>query len=338
MISFIVPVMYAMLQLLTHFAIGFWLRRRNAFSVEFFAQLSRFVVRIVLPVYYFVRMATVDVDAIVAALFFPVAALVITTVGFVASYALTGAFGFTGRTRRAGVALGTFGNTGFMPLFMVEIFPLSVPIIETTFGITTPLLFLGAFTLVQSPLLWAVGNYLVAGSLTRPRWNELLSPPLFGIAAGLLIAILGGGPLLQDRSLPFYHVYTSLDKVGIIIFPLMIICLGATIADLKRSAMRSSERLLTLAFVVAAVRFLALPALFLGFYFAVMRPFGWSGAHVWVLFLQTHIPPGTALSIMAVQAGVNEDATAFVLLVNYLLYLVVLPVFVILLFSLPGVL
>ena len=338
MMMFVVPVLYAMLQLITHFAIGFALRRRNLFSPEFFMNTSRFVVRVALPVYYFVRLAVIDVDEILSALFFPFASLLITTTGFLLSAALLSVLGFRGRQKRAGIALGTFGNTGFMPLFLVEIFPLSVPIIETTFGISTPLLYLGAFSLMQSPLIWAFGNYLVAGSLEPPRLGELISPPILGIVAGLVVAALGLGPLLQDPSLPLYHIYTSLEKVGLIIFPLMIICLGATIADLNRDASQSGTRLYSLAFAVAAVRLLAFPLLFLLLYFFFIRPLELSPAHTWVLFLQMHIPPGTSLSIMAVQAGVNEENTAFVLLVNYLLYLVALPIFVITLFSLPGVL
>lgn len=338
MIRFALPVLYAMLQLITHFTIGFLLRRRNVFSSRFFVDISRFVVRVALPIYYFVRLAAIDVDQLLSALFFPLAALAITTTGFLLSVVVLTLLGFTGRQKRAGIALGTFGNTGFMPLFLVEIFPLSLPVIEATFGITTPLLYLGAFSLVQSPLIWAFGNYLVAGSLKPPRIGELISPPVFGILAGLIVASLGATTILTDPSLPLYHIYTSLEKIGVIIFPLMIVCLGATIADLNRTASRSSNRLFSLAFGVAAVRLVALPLLFLALYFFFIVPLRLSPAHTWVLFLQLHIPPGTSLSIMAIQAGVNEENTAFVLLVNYVIYLFVLPVYVMILFSLPGVL
>ena len=337
-IALVIPVLYAMLQLLTHFAIGLVLRRRNVFSQQFFAQTSRFVVRVALPIYYFVRLAVIDVEQIVSALFFPGAAIALTTAGFLLSAAVLTLLGFEGRQKRAGIALGTFGNTGFLPLFMIEIFPLSVPLIEAAFGITTPLLYLGAFSLVQSPLIWAFGYYLVAGSLQRPRLRDLVSPPIFGIACGLAVALAGGAPLLLDATRPWYHVYTSLEKVGIIIFPLMIICLGATIADLDNAAGRSGKRLYSLAFGVAAVRLVAFPLLFVAVYFFLIRPLQLSPAHTWVIFLQMHIPPGTSLSIMAIQAGVNEENTAFVILVNYVLYLVALPLYVIFLFTLPGIL
>lgn len=327
-----------MLQLITHFAIGFALRRRNVFRADFFVDISRFVVRVALPIYYFVRLAAIDVDQLLSALFFPFAALVITSIGFMLSVAILTLLRFEGRQKRAGIALGTFGNTGFMPLFMVEIFPLSLPVIEATFGITTPLLYIGAFSMVQSPLIWAFGNYLVAGSLDPPRIGELISPPVFGIVAGLIVAATGVTPLLTDPSLPLFHIYTSLEKIGIIIFPLMIVCLGATIADLKRTVPRPPNRLVPLALAVSAVRFVALPLLFLVLYFVILVPLQLSPAHIWVLFLQMHIPPGTSLSIMAVQAGINEENTSFVLLVSYLLYLFLLPLYVMILLSLPGVL
>jgi len=338
MSGLIIPVFYAMLQLVTYFVIGFALRRKKMFSSEFFRQTGRFVVRIALPTYYFVRLAVVDIGEIVSAAFFPAAAVVLMALTLGISAAVMSAGGFEGRTKRAGIAMGTFGNSSMLPLFFIEIFPLSVPVIETTFGINTPLLYLGAFTIVQSPMLWAVGNYLVAGSMGRPKLRELISPPVFGVLGGLAAASLNIVPFLEDPALPFYYVYTSLENVGLTIFPLMIICLGAAIADMGKQSDVSRKTLYSLAFSVASVRLLIMPLLFIALYFLFIRPLGLSPAHTWVLFLEMHIPPGTTLSIMAIQKGVNEEQTAFAILVNYVLYLFLLPVYILILLSLPGIL
>ncbi len=118
----------------------------------------------------------------------------------------------------------------------------------------------------------------------------------------------------------------------------MIICLGATIAELGVNTVTTRRVLYKMAFAVASVRLFIFPMLFILLYLLIIRPIGLSHAHTWVIFLQMHIPSGTALSIMAVQAGTNKEETSFVILVNYLLYLIVLPIYIIILFSLPGIL
>lgn len=338
MVGLVIPVFYAMLQLITYFVIGFFLRKKQSFSAEYFKHTSRLVVRVAMPVYYFIRLALTDFDAILSAMFFPAASLILTFIACGISIAVMSLFGFSGRHKRAGVAMGTFGNTSFMPLFLIEIFPLSVPIIEATFGIRTPLLYLGAFTIVQSPLLWAVGNYLVSGKVGRPKLSDFISPPIVGILSGLAVAALRIDHIILDPRYPLYHLFQSLENVGLIIFPLMIICLGAAIADLERDTQTAKKVLYKMAFAVASIRLFIFPMLFILLYFVVIRPLGLSSAHTWVLFLQMHIPTGTSLSIMAIQAGVNKEETSFVILVNYILYLIVLPVYIIVLFSLPGIL
>ena len=46
-----------------------------------------------------------------------------------------------------------------------------------------------------------------------------------------------------------------------------------------------------------------------------------------MLFLETHTPPATNLSLMAGEAGVNEHHTAVTLLGNYVLYLLLMLIF-----------
>ncbi len=225
-----------------------------------------------------------------------------------------------------------------MPLFFIEIIPLSLPLVAERFGIRVPLLYVGAFMLVQSPLYWAAGNYLVGGGLEPPRPKTLITPPLVGIGLGIAAAAVGLGPFLQERTLPFYYVYSALGRIGSIIFPLVILCLGATIADLRGRVSSDRRPLRKLAAAVSAVRFLLLPLLFLALYFLVLRPLRVPPAMVWVFFLQFHIPPGSSLTIMAVQAGMNEESTSYVILATYLLYLFVFPLYLMLFLSLPGVL
>jgi len=86
------------------------------------------------------------------------------------------------------------------------------------------------------------------------------------------------------------------------------------------------------------IRFLLIPACFYIAYFTFLRKAGLNSAQLWILFIETHTSPALNLSVMAIQAGVNEDLTTFSLLITYLIYLFVLPIYLLIFFSLPGVL
>jgi predicted permease len=337
MANLIIPVLYAMLQLITFFVLGFFFRKKNIFSSQFFKDTSKFIVIVGLPLYYFVRMAVVDIEGLKVALFFPFISILLTLVTMVIAFFVMAMFKIEGSHRRVGLALGSFGNTSFIPLFMIEIFPLSVPIIEQIFGVSEPLLYLGAFTIAQSPLLWGIGDYLVSGKMSRPKLKELISPPMFGIIFGLMVSGFGFSHHLKDPMLPYFHIFQSLDKVGMTIFPLTIICLGATIADMGIGENVSRKFLNKLAIAVAMVRLLLVPALFFGLYFLVKDLSFITNAMIWVIFLQMHIPPGTSLSVMAVRRGAFQTETSYAILVNYIAYLFLLPIYILLLLSLPGI-
>ncbi len=80
MSAYFVPVVYAILQLVTYFLVGYMLRIRNVYSMDFFNQLSRFVVRVALPLYYFVGVAGTDLASIRSSIIFPVSAVLLTIV------------------------------------------------------------------------------------------------------------------------------------------------------------------------------------------------------------------------------------------------------------------
>jgi predicted permease len=85
------------------------------------------------------------------------------------------------------------------------------------------------------------------------------------------------------------------------------------------------------------VRLLLVPALFFGLYFLVKDLPFISNAMIWVIFLQMHIPPGTSLSVMAVRRGSFQTETSYAILVNYIAYLFLLPIYILLLLSLLGI-
>jgi predicted permease len=216
-----------------------------------------------------------------------------------------------------------------IPLTLIELFPLTLPIISEHFGTTAPSLYVGTYLLVGSPLLWSIGNFLIVSKGRHPRLRELFTPPLFGIVAGLSVVILGLQPVLFNQHLPFFYLIKALERFGIITYPTILVCLGAMIGNI-RIEKDDRKHLLSFASLVAVIRFLLLPLLFWFFYWAILQRLHLSPAQMWVIFLEVHVPPATNLSMMAVQAGIHEDQVSFTILLTYLVYLVVLPVYLLL--------
>jgi predicted permease len=338
MATYFIPVLFAVIQVVTMSFFGYILRAKNRLGTDFFNQLNEFLVKIALPLYYFTRVSRTDIADVASSLFFPLAALVIIGATAGLSWAYFTALRYEGALKRTAVGLAVFGNAGFFPIFFAELFPSTIPAFMDRFGVTAPLLYIGTYMLVGSPVLWGGGNYLYAGAGEPIRLRKLLTPPVFGILGGLFVTVSGLQPYLLNARLPFYYMYSAMNSMGSVVPPLMLLCLGATIANLKGAKSADRKSLLRVSVHVSAMRLLILPALFFGGYFLILRPLRLSPAHSWVIFLQMVIPPATSLSILAARGKSNEEYVGFTLLVSYVLYIAVLPLFLMLFISLPGIL
>ena len=152
--------------------------------------------------------------------------------------------------------------------------------------------------------------------------------------AGLLIPLLNLQHFVFDPALPVVYIYKALERLGSVLTPLILVNLGAMIAGIRLHSSVKKQMNVVLA-GVAAVHYLIMPAVFYLLYFLVLRHINLDKTIIFVLFLEFHIPPANNLSTMAMDAGINEDLTAYVLLVTYILYVLLLPVFLIFFSSLP---
>ena len=334
--SLFLPVVYTLLQILSIMLIGFVVAGTGQWSKTFFQRLSGLMVRVALPIYFFTKVSQSNPDDIRKSLLFPFAAVVIIALNLVCSSLAFRFFPKLTPLKRVGIALAAFGNSGMIPLTLIELLPLTLPVVAETFGTTAPLLYVGTYLLVFSPLLWSVGNFLVTGKGRVPRVRELFTPPLFGIVGGLAIVILGLQPVLFHQRLPFYYLMKALERFGAMTYPTILVCLGAMIANI-RIEKDDRKHLMSFAMLVSSIRFLMLPVLFLVLYWAILQHMRLAPAQIWVIFLEMHVPPASNLSMMAAQAGMNEDQVSFTTLITYLVYLVVLPVYLLLFLMLMGI-
>ncbi|MFA6505028.1 MAG: AEC family transporter, partial [Treponemataceae bacterium] len=317
MVTYFLPVFFAIIQVVTMAFFGYILRAKNRLSIDFFNQLNEFLVKIALPLYYFTRVARTDIKDVAASLFFPVAALVIIGMTTGISWVYFSGLKYQGSMKRTAMGLAIFGNAGFFPLFLAELFPTTIPGFMERFGVTAPLLYIGTYMLVGSPALWGGGNYMYAGATGPFKLRMLITPPVYGILGGLFVTVTGLQQYLFNKQLPFFHVYTAMNSLGSVVPPLLLLCLGATIANLKHVKTRTDGTFMSLALHISVIRFLILPTLFFAGYFLVLRPLNLSPAHSWVIFLQMVIPPATSLAVLAARSKMNEEYVGFTLLVSY---------------------
>ena len=235
------------------------------------------------------------------------------------------------------MGMASFGNSAYIPITLIEIFPVTLPLVADRFGLAIPTLYVGTYLLVLSPLLWSVGNFLVSGNSDRIKIKDFISAPLIGIVSGFAVVLFRLQPLLFNPELPLFHVYKALDRIAPVTLPLIMISLGSMIANLSYKKGEFSSRIKITA-AVTLIRFIFFPSLFFALYFLLFKKLSLSPAQIWVIFLEMHIPPATNLSVMAAQAGVNEDTVSFTLLFTYTIYLFLLPLYLLLFLSLPGIL
>lgn len=338
MSAFLLPGFYAVLQLLIVIAVGVVARRSGTWSDDFFTGLSRFVVRIALPLYFVERLAQTDFSNLGEIFLMPLAAAIVIGLGLTLGSAFFALSRYTGVHRRAGVAMSGFGNSGYMPLTFAEVLPTAIPGVVAVFNTDLVPVLIAAYVLVFSPLLWSVGNYVITRGDDhgrRLRVRELLSPPLIGILAGTALSLLGAPSLLRRPELPFVHIFGALERLSAITLPLALVNLGALIGGLALPP-GSIRHYLGVAVRVILVRYAVLP----GIFFALLATGAlgsFAPAVVLTLFLEMHTPPATNFSLMVGQAGVNTEHTAVTLLLSYIAYLVVMPVAIVLLLSFYSV-
>jgi malate permease and related proteins len=324
----ILPILYTTMQLGLLMGLGYILRRRAGFSEAFFSGLSRLVVNVALPLYFFVRMSRADLSVIRGAAVMPLLAVLIIGLGFLVSVPLFAALGFTASDRRAGVALSSFGNSGYIPLTLAELLPAAVPAVMERYGSELSSVYIGAYLFAMSPILWSVGNLILTSAtgagVQGITVRKIISPPLLGIISGLLVPISGLQPLFTNPQLPFGAIVGAAERVSALTVPLALFTLGALIANLVEQE-EPAERLWPMAIAVTGVRLLVMPALFYALYVLVLRPLAAAPVVVFVAFLEMHTPPAANFSVMAGRSGMNREHTAFSMLVSYAAFVVLMP-------------
>lgn len=167
------------------------------------------------------------------------------------------------------------------------------------------------------------------GSLKGIR-KGIISPPMIGIIIGVLLAATGIGNWFTMPGNILGAIFPAIQRIGDMTIPLVLIVLGSMAGGLVINRNNLKE-LLLMTCRVSFIRFLIMPAIFFLFMF-FWRSDIWTPTEQWVVFLQFTTPPATNLSIMASDSGVRQDLVPFVLIVTYIIFLLVFPIYLTLFF------
>ncbi len=330
--EYILPGFYTSIQILVLMSIGFIARKAGLVDQGFQKSVSAFLVKAALPLYFFAKMGRADLNVFRNSLYMPLAALVSFSAAFLLAFAVFRFLPLKTNEKRAGTALGAFGNSGYVPISLIEIFPMTIPVFSRYFDLDKAVILIGIYIFLYSPLLWSLGNNLITKRGHDFSLRNFISPPVCGILAGLLIPLFHLQEIVFNPEMPLLYIYTAIEKLGTILAPLILVTLGAMIAGihLHDSVRRQMNTVLV---GVIAVRYVLLPVIYFLFCIFILKPLGIDKVIIFVLFLEFHIPPANNFSTMAMNAGVNEDLTAYILFVTYILYIVLLPLYLMIFMS-----
>ncbi len=326
MVPVVISVFYTVLQIAVPVAIGFIFRKTQKITDQDYQVFSRLVISVTLPLYFVVRISRIDLNALIDVVWLPIAAIAVVGSGLLLARLLAPVLVPNEDHRGIFSALTGFGNSGYLPLSINELLPLTLPALAPLVGSDEATLMIGAYLFVQSILLWSVGNALVVGIGPRPSFRQFLSPAVIGMLIGLFLKISGLTSLIERPGTVFYYTFFALEQVSSLTVPLVLITVGGLIAGIDRTLLKDhSVRMYAIS--VTGMRMLVVPVLFWTFAIIFRKTALTAIPLLWVLFLETHTPPASNLSIMAARAAKSQSEVAAAILVSYLSYLAVFPIY-----------
>ncbi len=266
--------------------------------------LSSVTVNVFLPCLIVVKTVTqFDPSGFTLWWILPLAGVLIAVTGLVMAGLLFG----TKPEKQPFISMASFQNAVYIVL----------PIGQLVFPDQFDRLALYCFLLIlgQSPIMWSVGKVLVSGSRDATvMWKDFVTPPLVATLTAIFLVVSGTAELLPQTLL------SSLDLLGQATVPLAVFILGATLGSISLKDMPPLQDV----FRVTGVKFVLVPATA----FAVMYGLGlYQSLPLFcsLMILQTSSPPATNLILMVRNYGGNTRAVASMMLLQYLVCIIAMP-------------
>jgi len=201
-------------------------------------------------------------------------------------------------------------NAGYLVL------PVGLALYPDSFDTFAVYVFL--FILGFNPILWSLGKILVTGnSGQKPKWRDLLTPPLVANLVGIGAALSGGGRILPKP------VLDAVELVGTAAVPVATVVLGAVLGGISvrfRSHLGDAARAM-------AVKYIALPLIVVIVLHAV-RLHAANPLLAEFFVIQAASAPAVGLVLQVRTYGGNEQRVGTVMFMSYVACTLALPAWV----------
>jgi predicted permease len=237
----------------------------------------------------------------------PLAGIVIALVG-----TGLGAVAFIGQLpeKRDMLPVAGMQNAGYLVL------PVGLALYPGQFDTFAVYVFL--FVLGFNPILWGLGKILVTGNHgQKPRFRDLLTPPLVANLAGIGFALSGAGRVLPKP------VLDAVELVGTAAVPVATVVLGAVLGGISvrfRSHLGDAARAM-------AVKFFALPIIVL-VVVQMARLHASNPLLAEFFIIEAASAPAVGLVLMVRTYGGNEQRVGTVMFLSYAVCTLALPAWI----------
>lgn len=295
----------AMLQIFLLGLVGFILVRRRVLSAQGLSGLTTFLIGLSFPALIFWQIVTKFSFSLYPDWWlFPLASLVVTAIGLLIGFLFSLAEKDS-QLRREFISLVGFQNAGYLPL---TLFSWIAPREYRDILLIYLFLFLLGFNLV----IWSWGVYfLSAHKLKTFSLASLFSPPVIAILLGFAFVSLK----LNAFSPKF--ILQPIELLGNCSFPLAIVVVGATLAEL--GVHKPLEKKIIFKLIFAKLIFLPMLGLLLIRFFRLPDLLGL------LITIELAVPSANSLTVIARKYSQEERIISQGIFVSHIVSLITLP-------------
>lgn len=306
LLSYFNSVFQVMLQIFLLGLVGFVLVRKKILLSEAVTGLSSFLIGVTFPALIFWQLVTkFNFSLYPDWWIFPLASFIITGlglfVGFLFSLSVKDA-----QLKREFVSLVGFQNAGYLPLTLLAwIAPKEYQDIL--------LIYLFLFLLGFNVVIWSWGVYFLSHKLKTFSLAGIFSPPVIAVLAGLAFVALKLNGFMPK------FILQPIELLGNCSFPLAVVVLGATLAEL--SSHRQFQKKIIFRLILA--KLIVLPTLGLLLVSSFRLPYLLG----LLIIMELAVPSANSLAVIARKYSEEGKIISQGIFVSHLVSLVTLPVF-----------
>ncbi len=297
----------AMLQIFFLGAIGFILVRKKVISGEGVTGLTKLLIEVVFPALIFWQIVTKFEFRqfprwwMISLLSIGITALGI-GIGYILGYSIKDK-----QEKREFMCLVGFQNAGYLPLTLLGwIVPQE--------QLSTMLIYLFLFLLGFNLVIWSWGVFFLSDhKAKRFSMGSLFSPPVIATLAGFICVIFKINQVIPD------FILSPLGMLGNCSFPLAVIVVGASLADLYVGRSIATGQM----FRLVLAKLIIMPLIGLAVIMYVRLPY----LIGLLLVLQLAVPSATTLAIVARRYGQKEKLISQGVFITHIVSLATLAVF-----------